>query len=75
MIRRTRRHQAVKRMGLRKIIEDVGAALLSGLCPELYWKLPMWPGMDSAKQNYLTGMFIGKLDVWYGSMEEWLNAA
>ncbi|NLM52873.1 MAG: DUF521 domain-containing protein [Firmicutes bacterium] len=72
-------YQVAERMGLRKIIEDAGAVLLSGSCPGALLETPPMRVMatDSAKQNYyLTGMFYPeKLDVWYGSMEECINAA
>ncbi|NLP36606.1 MAG: DUF521 domain-containing protein [Firmicutes bacterium] len=72
-------YQVAERMGLRKIIEDAGGVLLSGSCPGALLETPPMKVMatDSAKQNYyLTGMFYPeKLDVWYGSMEECINAA
>ncbi|NLN07442.1 MAG: DUF521 domain-containing protein [Firmicutes bacterium] len=72
-------YQVAVRMGLRDIIEKAGGILMSGTCPGALLEMPEMQVMatDSAKQNYyLTGLFYPKkLDVWYGSMEDCINAA
>jgi len=67
-------------MGIRDIIQAAGGALLSGTCPGLLGgKMPPARVMatDSAKQAYyITGFAYSEpLQVWYGSMEDCLEAA
>jgi predicted aconitase len=67
-------------MGDREIIHKAGGALLSGSCPGmLKGSMPTADVMatDSAKQNYYITGFVHprKLQVWYGTTEECLEAA
>jgi predicted aconitase len=67
-------------MGLRTIIEKSGGNLLSGSCPGLMMgEMPTDAVMatDAVKQNYYITGFIHpkKLDAWYGSTEDCIEAA
>jgi len=67
-------------MGLKDIIEKAGGVLLSGSCPGLLaGEMPTDAVMatDAVKQNYyITGILHPKkLDAWYGSMEDCIEAA
>jgi len=67
-------------MGLKDVIEDAGGVLLSGSCPGLLTgEMPTDAviATDAVKQNYyITGILHPKkLDAWYGSMEDCIEAA
>jgi len=67
-------------MGYRDIIRRAGGVLLSSSCPSLMGFVPPNTNvvaLDAAKQNYyLTGTFYPeKLQVWYGTTEECIEAA
>lgn len=67
-------------MGLKDTIEEAGGTLLSGACPGLLaGEMPTDTVMatDAVKQNYyITGILHPKkLDVWYGSTEDCVEAA
>ena len=67
-------------MGLKYIIQKAGGVLLSGSCPGLLMgEMPTDAVMatDAVKQNYyITGILHPKkLDAWYGSMEDCIEAA
>lgn len=67
-------------MGYRAMIERAGGILLSGSCPGLLLgEMPPAEVMatDAAKQNYyITGhLHPRKLEVWYGTMEDCIDAA
>ena len=72
--------RAAEIMGLLTIIEKAGGILLSGSCPGLLMgEMPTDAVMatDAVKQNYyITGILHPKkLDAWYGSMEDCIEAA
>lgn len=72
--------RAAEIMGLLTIIEKAGGILLSGSCPGLLMgEMPTDAVMatDAVKQNYyITGILHPKkLDAWYGSTEDCIEAA
>ena len=73
-------YRLAERMGLDKVIAGAGGRLLSGACPGvLGGEMPECSviATDASKQGYyITGhVYPKKLQVWYGSMEECVDAA
>jgi len=67
-------------MGYRQIIKKAGAVLLDGACAVVSTGVP--PGtdvmaVDACKQDYYItgGYYPNKLEVWYGTMEDCIDAA
>jgi len=72
--------EIAEKMGYRDIIKKAGGVLLSGACACVRTGVPPNTDVmatDSCKQNYyITGRYYPKkLEVWYGTMEECLEAA
>ncbi len=73
-------YKAAEMMGIKAAIQTAGGVLLSGSCPGLLMG-EMPPGTvmatDAAKQNYyITGIvYPKKLEVWYGTTEDCIEAA
>ena len=73
-------YKAAELMGIKETIRKAGGVLLSGTCPGLLrGEMPEAAVMatDAAKQNYyITGFkHPKKFDVWYGTMEDCIEAA
>ncbi len=73
-------YRAAELMGLPEVIQNAGGVLLSGSCPGLLMgEMPESAVMatDAIKQNYyITGFkHPNKFDVWYGTMEDCIDAA
>jgi predicted aconitase len=72
--------QVGERMGYRAAIKSAGGVLLAGACAVVNTGIPSETEVmatDAAKQNYyMTGKYYPrKLEVWYGTMEDCIDAA
>ena len=73
-------YRAAEIMGFEAVIEKAGGVLLSGACPGLLMgNMPTEAVMatDAVKQDYYITGFLHpkKLDVWYGTTEDCIQAA
>ena len=73
-------YRAAELMGIKTVIHNAGAVLLSGTCPGLLMgEMPESAVMatDAIKQNYyITGFkYPNTFEVWYGTTEDCINAA